>query len=153
MLYRLPEVVSWYSFSLHSCSDSMLVLEGSLFNGCRWQADIIAAKCKLIAGRQRWDQTRGTTVKRKRISAIEITRSSVVHVLTWQYALITLGVALRDQETDGTLWVQTVHGRNLCLVFLIETLLSPHYCILNLCVLIVGFPNVWRFYCVKSPPK
>lgn len=64
----------------------------------------IAAKCKLIAGRQRWDQTRGTTSKRKRISAIEITRSSVVHVLTWQYELITLGVDLRDQEIDGTLW-------------------------------------------------
>ena len=76
-------------------------------------ADIIAAKCKLIAVRQRWDQTRETTLKIKRISAIEIARSSVVHVLTWQYALITLGVALRDQETDGTLWVQTVHGRKL----------------------------------------
>jgi hypothetical protein len=60
-----------------------------------------------IVGQQRWDQTRGTTLKRKRISAIEITRSSVVHVLTWQYALITSGAVLHDQETDGTLRVQS----------------------------------------------
>jgi hypothetical protein len=37
----------------------------------------------------------------------------VVHLLTWQYALIALGAALHDQETDGTLWVRTVDGRKL----------------------------------------
>jgi len=47
------------------------------------------------------------------MSAIEITRSSVVHLLTWQYALIALGGALRDPETDGTLRVRTVEGRKL----------------------------------------
>jgi hypothetical protein len=74
-------------------------------------ANIVAVKCKLTVGQQRWDQTRGTTLKGKPISAIEITGSSVVRVLTWQYVLITLGAALLDQETDGTLWVQSVQGR------------------------------------------